>query len=79
MLPRLVGLGIYPRGMPEIRRSGRTEHELVEVAPETLDCGHPSDGNVESVSFAAETVNGERMRTYRCRRCGAVTFSPELG
>lgn len=60
--------------MPEMRRNA--DGSTIEVMPDVLDCGHPSEGNVESISFAAETVDGERVRTYRCRTCGETTFSP---
>lgn len=58
----------------ELRRTGRDEHETVEIPPTVLDCGHPTEGNVESVSFAAASPVGERVRTYRCRECGATTW-----
>lgn len=62
--------------MVELRRTGRTPHELVEVAPETLDCGHPCTPGRVTVGFDSPTPDGERVRTYRCGECGAVTFSP---
>lgn len=52
--------------------------ELIEVPPETLDCGHPTAGNVASISYGSPDgdPDGQRLRTYRCRTCGTVTYSP---
>jgi len=62
--------------MVETRRTGRTEHETVEVPPAVLDCGHPYTPGQVTVGYGTrpEDPDGQRGRTYRCR-CGQTTYA----
>jgi hypothetical protein len=57
-------------------RTGRTEHEIAEIPPAMLDCGHPYTPGQVTVGYGSPDVDrtGHRTRTYRCRR-GATTYS----
>jgi hypothetical protein len=59
----------------DTRPSGRSEHETVEVPPE-LVCGHAYGPQLVTVGIGSQTVDGERVRTYRCNQCATVTYSP---
>lgn len=50
------------------------EHgHLVELHPETLDCGHPFSGNV-TIHFESPSPDEARRRSYRCKTCRAITW-----
>jgi hypothetical protein len=62
--------------MVDLRRSGRTPHELIEVPPTMLDCGHRYGPQLVTVGFDWHEPSQRRVRSYRCRACGLVSYSP---
>lgn len=65
--------------MVRIVRTGRTPHELVEIPPAKLNCGHPNRAGNVTVGFDSppDDPDAVRMRTYRCGQCGETTYSPK--
>jgi hypothetical protein len=61
--------------MVQTRPTGRTPHEIIEIQPDMLDCSHPYGARLVTVGFGARDANSPRVRTYRCRECGTVTYT----
>lgn len=56
--------------------TGRTPHEVVEVSPEVLDCGHRYDSVRISLGTDSPAADQPRCRTYYCWQCRTVTYRP---
>lgn len=48
---------------------------LVEVPPELLDCGHPYRRGLVVIGYEEHPQHPVRVRCYRCRHCGEVTWT----
>jgi hypothetical protein len=61
--------------MPRTVRSGRNEHEIVEIPPDMLDCGHPYGPRRVTLGFEEHPQHpDQRVRTYYCRECRTITY-----
>lgn len=71
----LSGEGRTVRFMPKLIPTGRTPHELVEIPPTVLDCGHPYRPGRVTVGYNGHPVTEQRVRTYYCHDCRTTTYT----
>jgi hypothetical protein len=53
--------------------TGRTPHELVEIAPTRCPAGHALGARQVLVGFGVRP-DGARARSWTCRTCGTITW-----